>query len=571
MDGLSLSAVAYELRSLIGGRIEKVQQPEKDELILAIHTADGNTRLLLSASPENGRVCLTDEKKLSPVEAPAFLMLMRKYLTGGRIKSVDQPNMDRIIEFSIETYSELHDAVTVKLVCEIMGRHSNIILTDADGVIMDAIRRVSPSLSSARLILPKVIYEYPPSKKKEDPRLASPLDFASVIKDAVKTESALSDKYYGLSPAVAKKLVFSLGYPECGAEVLSERLAGFYSDFSKGRFKPCVVKANGSTVSLLPFIPNDGSEIKRFGTMSEAVCDYYSSRAYEESLKRRTAVFDRAITNAKQKLEKKLSIYSEAITSEEENEKYRLYGELLTANLYRIPQRIDQAVVTDYYSDPPVDIVIPLDPLLSASDNAQRYYTKYRKGKTARDHAVKMREEAVSELSYLEDLSYSLSCCDGESDLNEIRQELLAAGLLSDESKKSRRSAGQAKVPPSKPYSFVSRDGLTILVGKNNKQNDRLTLNIAAPEDVWLHVKDSHGSHVIIKRSSPIPDTTLYDAAMLAAYYSKARGSANVPVDYTQIKYVKKPSGAKPGMVIYTHQHTAYVTPDIEYVKSLMK
>lgn len=571
MDGLSLSAAVHELGALVGGRIEKVQQPERDELLIAVHTKGGSTRLLISASPENCRITLTDEKKLSPVDAPAFLMLMRKYLTGARISYVSQPNMDRLVEFGLETYSELHDAVNMTLVCEIMGRHSNIILVGPDGNIIDAIRRVSPSLSSARLVLPRIRYEYPPSKRKADPREASAEDFERVLASAVKAESALSDNYYGLSPAVAKRLAVSLGFPECGIKTLSERLCGFYRDFSEGVFHPCVVTADGKSVMTLPFLPGDDSEFTEYGSMSEAVNAYYVSRALEESVKRRTSSYERVIKNAQAKLERKLAIFDEAISGEEENEKLRKYGELLTGSLYLIPYRTDRAVVTDYYSDPPVPVEIPLDPKLSAADNAQKYYSRYRKAKLARDHALEMKKQVSEELVYLDGLLYSLSCCESDSELSEIRQELIAGGYVEDDSRKQKKGAAPKKLPPSKPYCFTSRDGVHILVGKNNRQNDKLTFGTAFPDDIWLHTKDIHGSHVIIRRSGPVPDQTLFDAAMLAAYYSKARGSSNVPVDFTEVKHVKKPSGAKPGMVIYTHQRTVCVTPDQEHIKKLMR
>ena len=569
MDGLTLTAVVTELSAIVGCRIEKVQQPERDELLIAIHSTGGANRLLISASPENGRIVLTDERKLSPADAPAFLMLMRKYLTGARIASVSQPFGDRIVEFGIETFSELRDALKLTLVCEIMGRHSNIILLDEERNVIDAIRRVSPSVSSARLVLPRIKYEYPPSKRKLDPRAASASDFESVLADAAKPEAALSASFYGLSPAVAGMLIASLGYPSVGTRELSEALCGFYRELGKGRLFPCVVTAEGRSVCTLPFEPR-GSEYKGYQSMSEAVVAFYSSRAQEESVKRRTSSYEHVVRNAIQKLEKKLTIFDDAISGEEENERYRIWGELLTANLYLLPARSDRAVVTDYYSDPPKPVEIPLDPKLSAADNAQKYFSKYRKAKLAREHALLMRRQVTEELGYLDELLYTLSLAEGESELNEIRQELVSGGYLDGDPKRRSRSSAPSKLPPSKPYSFVSRDGVHILVGKNNRQNDKLTGG-ANPEDIWLHTKDIHGSHVIIKRSGKVPDSTLYDAAMLAAYFSKARGSATVPVDYTEVKYVKKPSGAKPGMVIYTHQHTVYVTPDAEHVKKLMR
>lgn len=568
MDGLSLSAVVHELKCLIGGRIEKVQQPERDELLISIHTASGSSRLLVSASPENCRICLCDEKKASPAEAPTFLMLLRKYLTGAHISGISQPNMDRLVELEFETYSELRDVIKLRLICEIMGRHSNIILVDENGFVMDAICRVTPSVSSARLVLPKLKYEYPPSRVKHNPCEASAAEFESVIVSAVKPEAALSEYFYGLSPAVAKRLLASLGYPDCGSRVLSERLVSFYNDFSAGHFKSCIIRADGRSICTLPFLPADDSEYAAFASMSEAVSEFYRSRAVEESIRRRTSSYEHVVKNAISKLEKKLLIFSDAISSEEENEKLRLYGELITANLYSIPQRVSSVALSNYYTEPPELMEIPLNPMLSAADNAQKYYSRYRKAKLAREHALEMQKTVTDELAYLDDILYTLSCCDGESELNEIRQELVSAGYVKDtQTKKNKngRTAASVKLPPSKPYSYTSKDGIKIFVGKNNRQNDKLTTSIASPNDTWLHVKDIHGSHVIIRSEAPIPDGTLYEAAMLAAYYSKARGSANVPVDYTLVKYVKKPSGAKPGMVIYTHQHTVYVTPDKEY------
>ena len=580
MDGLTFTAVTTELIPLIGGRIEKIQQPEKDELLLSIHAAGGSYRLLISASAENGRIMLTDERKLSPVDAPAFLMLMRKHLTGAKIDAVRQPFGDRILELELSNYSELRDEKRFVLICESMGRHSNIILTERDAsdpdkpyTIIDAIRRVPPSMSLARLILPKLEYSYPPSKQKTHPSTMTAEAFERLLCSSAEPSRTLSEAVYGLSPAVSKRLLSSLGWPEAGARNVSVKLVNFYTDLFAGKFTSCVVFAEGKPLCTLPFIPKD-EEYRAFATMSEAAAEFYSSRAAAESVRRRTSAYEHIIKNAIAKLEKKMGIFSEAISSDDDNEKLKLYGELLTANMYSVPSRSDKAAVLNYYSDPPETILIPLDPRLTAAENAQRYYTKYRKAKLAREHALKMQQETAGELSYLDELLYTLSCCESENELNEIRQELIAEGYLKDESsRKDRRGnvSSKQKIPPSKPHCFVSRDGIQILVGKNNRQNDKLTMSIASPEDTWLHVKDVHGSHVIIKKGGSVPDTTLFDAAVLAAYYSKARGSGSVPVDYTLVKYVKKPAGAKPGMVIYTHQHTVYVAPDQEHIRMLLR
>ncbi len=572
MDGLSLSAAVTELGALCGARVEKVQQPERDELLLALHSSAGSKKLLISASPENCRITIADEKKVSPVEAPAFLMLMRKYLTGAKITCIEQPMGDRIVRIAFEAYSELHDAVTLTLVCELMGRCSNIILLDGEENIIDSIRRVPPSVSTARMVLPKAKYEYPPSKQKRVAREASASDFAEALISGAKPETALSESFYGLSPAVARRLLVSLGYPDCGAEEAGRRLKAFYERLFTGDFSPCIVMANGSSVCPLPFLPRGGEDYRQYPTMSEAVNDFYRLRTAEESTKRRTAQYERAIKTAMQKLERKLAIYAEAITGEEEIERLRIYGELLTASLYELTGRASSAFVTDYYSDPPKKVEIPLDPLYSAADNAQRYYTKYRKAKLAREHALEMRGSVTDELSYLEGLLYTLGCCEGEAELNELKEELISGRYIKDSEKRaSGRRTASPKLPQSKPYVYISRDGIKILVGKNNRQNDRLTLHTALPDETWLHTKDVHGSHVIIRHSGEAPDDTLFDAAMLAAYYSKARGSASVPVDCAPVKYVKKPAQAAPGAVIYTHQRTVFVTPDAEYIMKLKR
>lgn len=581
MDGLTFTAVYTELLKLVGGRIEKIQQPEKDELLISIHSAGGSYRLLISASAENGRILLTDERKTSPVDAPAFLMLLRKHLTGAKIDSIEQPFGDRIIEFSLSNFSELRDEKRFVLICELMGRHSNIILTEADIEddtkplsIIDAIKRVPPSVSSARLILPNIEYAYPPSKQKKHHASMTSEAFEELLQSAPDPSKRLSDSVYGLSPSVCKKLLCAVGFPECGSAAAAGRIKAFYSDLDRGKFTPCIVYAGDAPVCTLPFIPGSEEAFKTYVSMSEALSVFYTSRAAAESIKRRTSAYEHIIKNAVAKLEKKSLIFEEAISSDDDIEKLRLYGELLTANMYSLSARTDKAAVLNYYVDPPETIAIPLDPLLTPAENAQRYYTKYRKAKIAREHAFRMREQNAQELTYLEELLYTLTCCETDSELNEIRQELIASGYVKDDPVKRNRSGkvvSQQKLPPSKPYCFYSRDGIPIFVGKNNRQNDKLTMSTAAAEDTWLHVKDIHGSHVIIKKVSDIPDTTLYDAAVLAAYYSKARGSGSVPVDYTLVKHVKKPSGAKPGMVIYTHQRTVYVTPDKEHINSLKK
>ena len=547
MDGLTLARSVAEIQCLAGGKVEKIQQPEKDELLFVVHSCGKNERLLISASPENCRIQLTEARPASPVDAPIFLMLLRKYLLNARINSIRQPNSDRVVVVEFEALNELRDCTRFFLHCEIMGKHSNIILVDGNGRIVDAVRRVSPSMSSVRLILPKLEYSAPPAQDKLDPAKAAAEDFLNVLSDAIET--------------------------------VSDCLAGFYRDLLNARTVPCIALLPSGGRILLPFRPF-GLECREFPTLGAAADEFYRSRAENESIKRRTAAVERVISNAVQRLERKIEKFNLAICDEAELEKLRHFGELLTANLHALPPRAENAKVLDYYRDPPEYIVIPLDNSVSPADNAQKYYKQYRKGKVARETAVVQRETAVAELSYLRGLHCDLSNCASESDLNEIRQELVEQGLIRDSSRrkaergkpsKNGKGAKGSKLPPSRPHKYLSSDGIEIFVGKNNTQNDRLTFKQSAPEDTWLHTKDIHGSHVIIRFAGEIPPKTLEEAAALAAYHSQARGSSAVPVDYTKRRYVKKPSGAKPGSVIYTNQRTLIITPDEDMINSLKK
>lgn len=564
MDGLTLAASAMELKKLIGGRIEKIQQPEKYELLFSVHSNGISSKILISSSPDNCRLQLTNEKRVSPIDAPMFLMLLRKHLLGARITDVIQPNLDRIVIFQFDALSELSDRTSYRLICEVMGKHSNIILVDAEGNIVDAIRRVSPAMSSVRLILPKLKYEFPPAQEKADPSKAASEDFFRVLCSAVRPEKALSGAFYGLSPGIASLLLAHCGFDAANPMNSAKQLTKFYSNLLEGHFTPCILNMGGVN-TLLPFAPASG-EFRSFESMENAADEFYRTRSQGESVKRRTAALERTISNNIKRLERKMENFSISICEDAEIERLRLYGELLTANMYSLPSRSKTAVVQNYYLDPPENVIIPLDDTLSIADNAQLYFKKYRKSKSAQEAAVVQCDAAASELKYFEGLYSDLAQCLTDSDLEEIRSELVQLGYIHNSNRK------RAKLPQSKPYRYQSSDGIEISVGKNNTQNDRLTFKQSSPEDTWLHTKDIHGSHVIIHKLGEIPDTTLLEAAMLAAFYSQARDSATVPVDYTKRRYVKKPSGAKPGMVIYTNQRTVYVTPErgrIETIKKL--
>ena len=569
MDGLSLAAAVAEARALVGGRIDKIQQPDKDELVLAVRSGGENYRLLLCASPEHCRLQLTGVKRENPIEAPAFCMLLRKRLSGGRILSIDQPNLDRSVYISIEAQNDLGDMVPYTLCAEIMGKYSNIILISEKGVIMDAIKRVGVGMSNVRTILPGLEYIAPPSQEKADPMQASPEDFYDAISGAMRPDKALSARFFGLAPSVSAKLLDSVtqgrGWEQLAEEErkkAAEDICEFYRRLSEGSFSAAmIIDHQGEPEGVLPFCPY-GYDYHEMPSIGEALDSFYAETDIIQRMRRQGAGIRKTLQNNIERCKKKLAMQDEAISSEGDIEKLRLYGELLTANAYALQQGSSEAAVYNYYMDPPEPVVIPLDSRLSPNDNAQKYYKKYQKAKAARDMAAEQREKTLEELEYLEGQLDNLDKCTGDSELRELSDELMNEGYI-----KRPKGKGQ-RLPASKPMCFISSDGIEIYVGKNNRQNDMLTLKLAGPRDIWMHTKEIPGSHVIIKAEDP-PKQTLYEGALLAAYYSKGRGGENIPVDYTEKRYVKKPSGAKPGMVIYTTNRTAYVTPDPAEIKAI--
>lgn len=568
MDGLTLAASAVELQSLVGGRIEKIRQPEKYELLFSVHTLSGNKSLIVSSSTENCRLHITEEKPASPIDAPNFLMLLRKHLTGARITAIEQPNLDRTVLIRFDALTELHDSTAFTLACEIMGKYSNIILVDSENNIVDAIRRVSANMSSVRLVMPKLPYSMPPAQDKRCIRDITADNLESILDSAIGSAAkALSSSIFGLSPAVASMMIEHCEAQhgrEPGNKSLVEKLLKLYKEILGGTSSPSILM-RGDKPMLLPFTP-EGTGARSFASLSEAADEFYRVRSEEESIRRRTASLERVLSNCIQRTERKVDKFALSIGDEDEIERLRLYGELLTANLYSLPERQREAVVLNYYLDPPAPVHIPLDETYSTADNAQLYYKKYRKAKAAREYALSKREEALAELEYLRGVYSDLAQCVTDSDFDEVRGELAAGGYVRDDRKK------KTKLPASKPHSFISSDGFEILVGKNNAQNDRLTFKTASPDDLWLHTKDIHGSHVIIRcGSADVPDSTLLEAAKLAAFYSQGKQSPAVPVDYARRKFVKKPSGAKPGMVIYTNNKTVLAAPDPSLADSLRK
>ena len=565
MDGLTIGLIAKELSdTLVGGRVSRVIQPERDEVILTIRNAGANHQLLLSATANCARAHLTQIKKNNPLEPPALCMLMRKHITGGRVAAIRQIESDRILEIEIEHYDELGDPTKKRIVCEFMGKHSNIIFIGGDGRIIDSARRVNEQISSVREVLPGLRYELPPAHGK--------IPYDHVDADALfsafegasgRLHRLIAQSISGMSTQTARELAFrATGSEEAHSDEIDLRAAAesVAASLAKipGQIRPAILYGeDGAPVDVVAFPYQSRAHLRgeRFDSLSEAVDAFYRSRDSLERIQQKSAALHRALKKNIERCERKLALQQEALLGSQRMEEYRLKGELLTANLHLAQKGMKSVDVPNYYEEGMPPLAVELDEKLSPGQNAQRYFKLYQKARNAQTLAAEQIEKTRAELDYLEGQMDNLSKCTEEAELFELRAELEKFGYV-----KPNRNRRQIKqLPPSSPMKFVAPSGRVILVGKNNLQNDKLTAT-AQPDEVWLHAKDMPGSHVIIVGEDPDDDTILF-AARLAAANSKGRASSRVPVDYTLRKYVRKPGGAKPGFVIYTHQRTLYVQP----------
>jgi predicted ribosome quality control (RQC) complex YloA/Tae2 family protein len=565
-DGIVTRAVVHELNQVLsGGRITKIYQPADLELILHIRSQGKNHQLLLSAHPAFARVQLTKAKTDNPSEPPMFCMLLRKHAEGGIIESIHQVGMERIIQIDFRTRDELGDVVKRRLVMEIMGRHSNIILLDPEkNVVFDGIRRVSHAISKYRQIYPGVPYLEPPSQGKRNPLTADKNTFISGFDyNGGRLDKQIVARFTGISPLLAKEIVEQTG--PGSRDQLWETFSSYMERAREHDFRPVIIKAKQkSHFYVWPLSHLDG-EIQSFPSISECLEHFYYGKAQRDRIRQQTHDLMRKLKNEIEKNTKKIEILQNEINQADKADQYRMFGELVTASLYQI-KRGDTEVKTINYFDPETpEVTIPLDPTLSPPENAQRYFKKYNKLKAAKKWNTEQIEKAKEENLYLESVLVQLENC-SLREVEQIRDELAEQGWLKRQSNKRERK--RKDVPA--PLKVISGDGTVILVGKNNKQNDYLTHQLASSTDTWLHTKEIPGSHVVI-RSKQVTDQTLLEAAMLAAYFSKGRESSRVPVDYTLIKHVKKPSGARPGFVTYENQKTLYVTPEEEQIKKILE
>ncbi len=584
-DGIVISALCDEChKKLSGARIDKIHQPEKDELIISVRAPGAAHRLMLCANPSFPRFHLTNTSKENPEKAPMFCMLMRKHLSGGKILYIRQDEMERIVRIGIESYDEMGVLSEKVLIIEIMGKHSNIILTNSDGKIIDAIIHVDFSVSSVRQILPGLPYCAPPSQDKISPLCVTKEDIKNAIKiDEAPVWKLLMDAYQGISPLVAREAVYrASGHGELSAKEAGENGAdnvavnfyGIMQDIKNGEYKPCIVSDRESK-KMLDFCVIDiaqygeGARLEYYESPSEAVESFYFKKAASESLKQKCMDLSKTLSSNLDRCYKKLQIQGEILAKAAKREKYKIYGDLITANIYQIQEGMKEISVQNFYSEDGEMVTIPLKHDLSPAKNAQRYYQKYTKEKTAETETLKQKKLNETEIDYLESVQEALGKAETNAEITEIRDELIEEGYLKNKGRLSKRKKKTEVVP----MHFVSDDGYDIYVGKNNKQNDYVTLKLARSTDIWFHTKGIHGSHTIIKTDDAmtVSDEAYLQAARIAAYYSKGRSSESVPVDYTEVKNVKKPSGAKPGMVIYVNYNTLYVTPDEDEVLRLKR
>ncbi len=566
-DGFVTRCIANELNhNLSGGKIDKVYQPDKRDLVIFVHTKNGGYKLFLSAETNRSGIYITTQEYEYPLTPPSFCMLARKHLIGGRIVNIEQRDWQRIIEITLETRDDLGFNANKKLIIEIMGKHSNITLVDLNsGKIIDAIKRISFDVNRARQILPGVTYQYPPLQKKISPEdaitEATNLSHASTVADTGKIFSndanAILNKIDGISPLLSRELAETIS--PCG------KLATWLAAIEDCNLD-CKIYLNSEKAPLdfhtLKIDEYADLDFIKKESVSETIESFYLSRDVSNRIKQTSSVLIKHLGTLLKKSYLKKQRLCEDILKAQNSDKYRLYGELLTANLHSAKNGEDCAHILNYYNNQMVDI--PLDKRYSPSKNAQRYFKKYNKAKVAIIEKNIQLEQTQNDIAYLESVVNFLDSAETLSDIANIRQELIENGFLRQRKKDIKKTKQKATFAP---FEYQLSDGYVVMAGKNNKENDALTLKKASKNDIWFHTKDIPGSHVLLftngTKLNDIDENIIYEAASIAAYHSKARSSENIPVDYTLVKHVKKPNGAKPGMVIFTDNKTVYVNPKV--------
>lgn len=573
LDGAFIHCLRDELwQRLQDTRVDKIHQPSREELVFAMRGRNGSEKLYLSARVNSPRVQLIANSLENPATPPSLCMLLRKRLTGAWLRDIRQPGLERVLYFDFDAVNELGDTVRLTLASELMGRHSNLILIGEQDRIVDAVKRVDLSMSPTRPVLPGAPYLPPPADAdRRDALLHTAAQLAdAALSSGLPLDKALQSKVQGFSPLICREIAQLAGEGDrARLETVIEKFrAALQPD---GRRVPYLVYRPDGTPLEFSFMPITQYGLNAVGreasSFSELLTDFYAEKDTAERMRRYAHDITRTVSTATERLVRKLDNQRRELAASVDRDRKRLYADLINANLHAIPKGAASVELMNYYDENCAMLTVPLDPSLSAGRNAQKYYKEYRKAKTAEEILQQQIARGEEELQYLDSVADALTRAADTRELEELRQELEQSGYLRAK-KDKRRTAPQ----PTKPLTFVSDDGFTILVGRNNVQNDRLTTRTAKGSDWWFHTKNIPGSHtVVLTDGVEPPESTLRQAAVLAATHSKAAQSAQVPVDYTQIRHVKKPAGAKPGMVIYETNHTVYVTPDQRLAARLRK
>lgn len=577
LDGVFLRHLRKEIEDLaLNAKVDKIYQPNREELVLSLRTRAETYKLLLSARANSARVHFTEESIENPKQPPMFCMLLRKRLTSARLVQVRQEDLERVLFLDFDAYNELGDLVRLTLVVEIMGRYSNVIFLDDSEKIIDSLKRVDEEMSSERLVLPGLQYRSPPPQNKLSLLTEMPEQIVRILKESPRQRelsNMLLDTLQGVSPIVVREIESRV----CGAERMPAQMltasqeAALLTELETlqqvarditGKPHMAINAATKKPMDFSFFSITQYGQLAYYTepeTFSALLDAFYHERDRMERMKVKSQGLTKILNNASERLSRKINLQRGELQQCTEREYLKICGDLISANMYQIQKGDTAAALCNFYEEEQPMIRVKLDPLLTPSQNAQKYYKDYRKAKTAEEKLQEQISMAEAELQYVDTVLDALSRAMTEQDLGEIRQELTEQGYVRDVKKKNPKSKEPAALPP---MEFYSSDGFKILVGRNNRQNDKLTLKQANNNDMWLHVKDHPGSHtVIVSDRKEITDTAILEAAEIAAYFSRCRDSAQVPIDYTQIRHVHKPNGAKPGMVIYVNNKTVYVTP----------
>lgn len=575
LDGIVIAQLASELnKGITGARINKISQPEKDELLLTIKCSDGLKRLLISANASVPLLYFTEKTKLNPITAPNFCMLLRKHITNARILSIEQPDMERILVFHLEHLDELGDLCQKKLIIELMGKHSNIILCNDNDMILDSIKHISSQISSVREVLPGRPYFIPRQEGKRNPILCSRTEFRQIVPEKpTSAAKAIYTSLTGLSPLIANEICYRSGIDAdapCASlspeekDHLSDTFIQFIEQIKSCDFSPNIVRENGIPIEFSSVILHMYRDLDTvpYESISKVLEDYYEQKSQHTRIRQKSSDLRHVVNLLLERNRKKFELQSKQIRDTEKRDRYKVYGELIHTYGYQLPPASKNLETIDFYTGEPVSI--PLDPDLSPPENAKKYFEKYNKLKRTFEALSDLIEDTRSEIIHLESISTALDISEDEADLQQIKEELAECGYIRQHfSKKKQRTV-------SRPHHYISSDGYDIYVGKNNLQNEEITFKLGEGNDWWFHAKGIPGSHVIIKtKDGKIPDRTFEEGARLAAYYSKGRDSEKVEIDYLQKKNVKKPNKGKPGFVVYYSNFSMAIPPDISMLKEL--